>query len=145
MKTYLILAFLMISSIVISQVSMSDETYDKLNNYKEELAENKDAKKPDDFSFKEIETWYCREKYNYQFNYIINNQTNEKIGIFITCIKEKNNADKYRYLILPFGNKNLFNLFLRDKAGLGISMGMYLDKGIAFVLSKVGNQVNNDS
>ena len=142
MKTYLIFAFLMISSAVFSQVNMSDETYDTLNNYKEELAENKDAEKPDDFNFEKIGTWQCKEKYYYQFDYIVNNQTDEKIGIFITCIKEKNNADKYRYLILPFGNENLFNLFLKDKIGLGINMGRYLDKGIAYVLSKVANQVN---
>jgi len=143
MKTSLIFIFLIISSAAFSQVSMSDETYDKLNNYKEELAKNRDAEKPDDFNFKKIGTWYCREKYDYQFDYIINNQTDEKIGIFITCIKEKNNADKYRYLILPFGNENLFNLFLRDKDNLGMSMEMFLDKGIAYVLSKVANQVNS--
>lgn len=145
MKTYPLILFLLVTVAGFSQASMTEEAFEKLDHYREKLTEDQKTPKPNRFSFEKIETWYCREKYNYRFDYIIDNSMKETIGIFITCVKEKNKDDKYRYLILPFGNDNLFNLFLRDKESLGLSMEENVDSGISHVLTKFANQaVNTD-
>ena len=134
----------MISAVVFSQASMTDKTYDKLQQYAEEISNGKKADIPDEVKIEKTENSYSIDKYSSQFDYIISNRTKKTIGIFITCVQERSQYDEYRYLILPFNNADKLSEYAKKKGQLVYSTEEFLDMATSYMLSKFIGISNNN-
>ena len=144
MKIYLVFAFLFISNIVFSQASMTDETFDELQQYVEKLSNGKKADIPGKVKIEETDDLYSTEEFSCQFDHIINDRSKKTIGLFITCIQKRSQYDEYQYLILPFNNMDKLDEYIKNKKGLVYSMEEFLDKATSLMLTKFSGQLNNN-
>ena len=144
MKPYLIFALLLFTSVVFSQASMTDETFDELQQYAEKLTDGKDADVPDKIKIEKTDFSYAKEGFSCQFDHIINKRSKVTIGLFITCVQKRSQYDEYQYLVLPFNNANKLDEYMKDKKSLVYSMEEFIDKATSYMLTKSSDQLNND-
>ena len=144
MKTYLIFAFLLVSGVIFSQASMTDETFDKLQQYAEQLNDGKKADIPGEVKIEETKNRYSTEGFSCQFDHIIDDRSKKTIGLFITCIQKRSQYDEYQYLILPFDNTDKLDEYMKKKKGLVYSMEEFLDKATSYMLTKFSDKLNNN-
>ena len=145
MKIYLVSIFLIISTVVFSQANMTDQTYDELRQYSEKLSDGKDVNIPDGVKIEKTDNRYSRGNYTCQFDYIVDNRTEKTTGIFITCIQERSQYDKYEYLILPFNNTDKLDAYIKQKKKLVYSMEEFLDKSTSYKFTKYVDKLVNDN
>ena len=143
-KTFLIFVCLLISGVIFSQVNMTDETFDELQQYAEKLNDGKKADVPGEVKIEETKHRYSTEGFSCQFDHIINDQTKKTIGLFITCIQKRSQYDEYSYLILPFNNSEKLDEYMKEKKGLVYSMEEFVDKATSYMLTKFSGQLNNN-
>ena len=142
MKPYLIFALLLFTSVVFSQASMTDETFDELQQYAEKLTDGKDADVPDKIKVEKTDFSYAKEGFSCQFDHIINKRSKETIGLFITCIQKRSQYDEYQYLVLHFNNANKLDEYMKDKKSLVYSMEEFVDKATSYMLTQLSNELN---
>jgi hypothetical protein len=144
MKTYLILAFLLFSGVVFSQASMTDETFDELQQYAEKLSDGENVDIPGKVKIEKTKHRYSTEGFSCQFDHIVDDQSKKTIGLFITCIQKRSQYDEYQYLILPFNNSDKLDVYMKKKKGLVYSMEEFVDKATSYMLTKFSGQLNNN-
>ncbi len=143
MKPYLIFALLLFTSVVFSQASMTDETFDELQQYAEKLTDGKDADVPDKIKIEKTDFGYAKEGFSCQFDHIINKRSKVTIGLFITCVQKRSQYDEYQYLVLPFNNANKLDEYMKDKKSLVYSMEEFVDKATSYMLTQFSDELNN--
>ena len=144
MKTYLIFAFLLFSGFAFSQASMTDETFDELQQYAEKLSDGENVDIPGKVKIEKTKHRYSTEGFSCQFDHIIDNRSKKIIGLLITCIQKRSQYDEYQYLILPFNNTDKLNEYMKKKKGLVYSMEEFVDKATSYMLTQFSDQLNNN-
>jgi uncharacterized GH25 family protein len=67
-------------------------------------------------------------KYNYNYKLFVESKTQKVKAVFITVTKIKKGDDKVRYICMPFNNPELFQRYVDELTGLGMSMYMGIER-----------------
>ncbi len=119
----LLLCSMTVSAQNLAPITTTETEYNYLTNgYERDIENGREIKKG-----YELKTIFSRGNNDWKFTYesFMEIDTDNVKAILITITKLK--KDKTKYLCLPFNNQALFDKFMKDYEGLGVTMGMMFD------------------
>lgn len=85
------------------------------------------------------------KQFVYDFQFFVQNNTNDIKAIFIKIAKEKGINNKLRYLCLPINNDKLFKKFAKKYESLGLTIGDYFEEIVTYSVENYITQFYNSN
>ena len=148
MKNYILILVLLTTGLAFSQVELkksdiqtSDIEYQFLT---EEYGSENNFAMLEGYHLEPFKNILIKQ-FVYDFQYFVQNNTNDIKAIFIKITKEKRNDNKLRYLCLPINNDRLFKKFAKEYENLGLTIGDYFEEIVAYSVENYITQFYNSN
>lgn len=148
MKNYISILVLLTTGLAFSQVELEQSEIQTSDIEYQFLTEEYGSKN----NFSMLEGYHLEtfkkipiKQFEYDFQFFIQNNTNDIKAIFIKITKEKRNDDKLRYLCLPINNDKLFKKFTTKYDNLGLNIGDYFEEIVTYSVENYITQFYNSN
>ena len=146
MKNYISILCLLTSSLTFSQVELKQSEIQTSDKEYQFLAEEYGFEN----NFAMLEGYHLQpskkipiKQFEYDFQFFIQNSTNNIKAILIKITKEKRNNSKLIYLCLPINNDILFKKFAIEYENLGFTIGDYFEEIVTYSIENYITQFYN--